>query len=135
MYVRFVLMQMAYLLPRSRSISEPYGYLSWRYQRRHMTFKVTEQYEEKLIRDCHRLTLKVEPDEALELDRLIVKMNPSCTQYVPLMRRITPRCTVILNTRHPKPSMKSFKKIMFALVKPHHYYYRKQFRCYKLNDV
>ncbi len=60
-----------------------------------------------------RLQCKVEPGSGV--DRIVLKMAPTASAQVEMIKEMFPRFNVIFNTRHPRPSLNSILKVLYAV--------------------
>ncbi len=102
-----LLSQIMSRVPKVRSMSEPFATISI-----HHAFKtgqISQEENKRLLVSAIRLHCKVET--GAEVDRIFMKMSISNAPQFEIVAKAFPEILMILNTRHPLPSFKSFKKL------------------------
>ena len=98
------------LVPKTRVISEsfPITYINTLINKRQVAH---EEEHKKLLQSALRLMCKIESHE--EIDYLVVKLSSMNTWQIPLLVQIMPdNMKFIFNTRHPKPTIRSYCQLL-----------------------
>ena len=97
--------QMFETIPKMRVMQEPYSFLhAWNL---YLKGKVSLVEYEKILDSTFRLQCKRENG----INHILIKLNMSATPTLSYIKRRYPETTLLFNTRHPLPSLKSYGKL------------------------
>ncbi len=95
--------------PNTRSLSEPFAISSLWLQYSTGYFDMEELRQQ--LRSVIRILTKTSPGSNLE--RVFIKLDGYGSAQLGVMKELFPDTIFVLSTRHPLPSIKSFRKILF----------------------